>query len=156
MPLPNQPGNVDNWQGTLPEKVDYWNFSQRVDLNITDNWKIFARFGKFKANVYQQNPTDAGLFPVSGSNRYGMSFAADSVLVMSNRTTLNVRGSFYNMTDEYYNPALLLGADGLQGLWSKPWYASLYNSGYVYYPALDVSIGNPEQQYHEPTRAAGA
>ena len=120
MPLPNQPGNVDNWQGTLPEKVDYWNFSQRVDLNITDNWKIFARFGKFKANVYQQNPTDAGLFPVSGSNRYGMSFAADSVLVMSNRTTLNVRGSFYNMTDEYYNPALLLGADGLQGLWSKP------------------------------------
>ena len=141
MPLPNQAGNVDNWQGTIQEKVDYWNFSQRVDVNITDNWKVFARYGQFKANVYQQNPTDAGLFPVSGSNRYGMSFAADSVWVMSNRTTLNLRGSYYNMTDEYYNPALLLGESGLQNLWSRNWYSSLYNSGYVYYPALDVTTG---------------
>jgi hypothetical protein len=141
LPLPNQPGNIDNWQGTVPEKVDYWNFSQRVDVNITDSWKIFARYGQFKANVYQQNPTSGGLFPVSGSNRYGTSFAADSVWVMSNRTTLNIRGSYYNMTDEYYNPALLLGEDGLRNLWADPWYQSLYTSGYVYYPALDVTSG---------------
>ena len=36
-----------------------------------------------------------------------MSTAADSVWVMSNKTTLNIRGSYYNMTDEYYNPSLL-------------------------------------------------
>lgn len=138
IPLPNLPGNVDNWQGTVPEKVDYWNFSQRVDVNITDNWKVFARYGQFKANVYQENPTDSGFFPMTGSNRYGMSAAADSVWVMSNKTTLNVRGSSYNMTDEFYNPTLLLGQDGLQNYWSDPWYSSLYNSGYVYYPALDV------------------
>ena len=112
MPLPNLPGNADNWQGSVTEKVDYWNFSQRVDVNLTDNWKVFARYGQFKANLYQQNPTDAGFFPLSGSNRYGLSIAGDSVWVMSNKTTLNVRGSFYNMTDEFYNPALLLGDDG--------------------------------------------
>ena len=43
-----------------------------------------------------------------------MSTAADSVWVMSNKTTLNIRGSYYNMTDEYYNPSLLLGEDGLE------------------------------------------
>ena len=37
IPLPNLPGNVDNWQGSVTEKVDYWNFSQRVDVNFTDN-----------------------------------------------------------------------------------------------------------------------
>ena len=115
-PLPNLPGNADNWQGSLAEKVDYWNFSQRVDVNLTDKWKIFARYGQFKANLYQQNPTDAGFFPLSGSNRYGLSIAGDSVWVMSNKTTLNVRGSFYNMTDEFYNPGLLLGDQGLQTL----------------------------------------
>ena len=141
IPLPNVPGNVDNWQGSVDEKVDYWNFSQRVDLNLTDNIKMFARYGQFKANLYQQNPTDAGFFPLSGSNRYGMSFAADAVWVMSAKTTLNVRGSYYNMTDEFYNPSLLLGNDGLAGYWSTPWYSSLYNSGYVYYPALDVTSG---------------
>lgn len=141
IPLPNQPGNVDNWQGTVFDRVDYWNLSQRVDVNISDNWKIFARYGQFKANLYQDNPTSGGFFPLTGSNRYGLSIAGDSVWVMSDRTTLNVRGSFYNMTDEFYNPALLLGADGLRDYWSREWYSSLYNSGYVYYPALDVTTG---------------
>ena len=88
-----------------------------------------------------QNPTDAGFFPLSGSNRYGLSVAGDSVWIMSPKTTLNLRGSFYNMTDEFYNPSLLLGADGLADYWPNPWYTSLYNSGYVYYPALDVISG---------------
>ncbi len=143
MPLPNLPGNVDNWQGSVTEKVDYWNLSQRIDVNISDSWKIFARYGGFKANLYQENPTDAGFLPLSGSNRYGMSFAGDSVWVMSDKTTVNVRGSYYNMTDEFYHPSLLLGEQGLEQLWpNNPWYTSLYNSGYVYYPALDVVSGN--------------
>ena len=30
------------------------------------------------------------------------------------------------MTDEFYNPSLLLGEDGLQQLWpSDPWYLAL-------------------------------
>ena len=141
LPLPNLPGSVDNWQGSVTERVDYWNVSQRVDVNVTDKFKVFARYGQFRANLYQNNPTDGGLFPLSGSNRYGLSVAGDAVYVMSDKTTLNVRGSFYNMTDEFYNPSLLLGEDGLKGLWSNNWYSSLYNNGYVYYPALDVTSG---------------
>ena len=115
IPLPNLPGSVDNWQGSVTENVDYWNFSQRVDMNFTDKFKVFARYGQFKANLYQDNPTEGGFFPLSGSNRYGMSIAGDAVYVMSDKTTLNVRGSYYNMTDEFYNPSLLLGEDGLKG-----------------------------------------
>jgi outer membrane receptor protein involved in Fe transport len=141
IPRANLAGNVDNWQGSLYENVKYWNLSERMDLNITDTWKVFARYGQFKANLYQENPTSGGFFPLSGSNRYGMSVAADSVWVISNKMALNVRGSYYNMTDEFYNPALELGADGLKNYWPTPWYSSLYNSGYVYYPALDVFSG---------------
>ena len=141
IPLPNLPGNVDNLQGSVTDAAQYWNLSQRFDVNITDNWKIFARYGHFKANLYQQNPTEAGFYPLSGSNRYGLSIAGDSVWVVSAKSTVNVRGSFYNMTDEFYNPSLLLGDAGLKGFWSRSWYSSLYNSGYVYYPALDVTSG---------------
>ncbi|MCX6544594.1 MAG: TonB-dependent receptor [Acidobacteria bacterium] len=141
MPLPNVPGNVDNLQYSVYDQTKYWNLSQRVDWNITNNWKVFVRYGQFKANLYQQNPTEAGFFPLSGSNRYGLSIAADSVWVISNKQTLNVRGSFNNLTDEFYNPSLELGADGLKNYWPTPWYSSLYNSGYVYYPALDVVSG---------------
>lgn len=141
IPLPNVGGNVDNLQSSVIDATNYWNFSQRVDININDAWKVFVRYGQFKADLYQQNPGDAGFYPLSGSNRNGMSIAGDSVWVMSNKTTVNVRGSFYNMTDEFYNPSLLLGSDGLQNYWSRSWYSSLYNSGYVYYPALDVTSG---------------
>jgi hypothetical protein len=143
IPLPNLPGNVDNLQYNVAEKVDYWNFSQRVDVNFTDTFKVFARYGVFRTDLYQDNPigSGAGFFPLSGSNRDGMSLAGDAVWIMSNRTTLNVRGSFYNMVDEFYNPALLLGKDGLATYWPSQWYSSLYNRGYVYYPALDVTSG---------------
>jgi hypothetical protein len=143
IPLPNLPGNVDNLQYSVAEKVDYWNFSQRFDVNFTDRFKVFARLGIFQADLYQDNPIGAaaGFFPLSGSNRDGMSIAGDGVWILSDRTTVNVRGSFYNMIDEFYNPALLLGADGLADIWPSGWYESLYNSGYVYYPALDVTTG---------------
>ena len=143
MPLPNLAGYQDNLQYSLYEHTNYWNFSERMDWNISDSWKVFVRYGQFKANLYQQNPTDAGYFPLAGSNRFGMSTAADAVWVMSNKQTLNFRGSYYNMTDEYYNPSLLLGEEGLQDYWpNNSWYTSLYNSGYVYYPALDVTSGS--------------
>ena len=155
LPLPNLPGNTDNWQGGVDEKVDYWNFSQRVDWNVTDTFKMFARYGQFKADLYQQNPTDAGFFPLSGSNRDGMSFAGDAVWVMSDRTTLNVRGSYYNMVDEFYNPSLLLGEEGLADYWgNNHGTQSLYNSGYVYYPALDVTSGTGTSD-DEPAGPAG-
>ena len=143
IPLPNLPGTVNNWQGSVSEQVNYWNFSQRVDVNFSDAVKAFGRVGLFKADLYQQNPigSGAGFFPLSGSNRDGLSSAGDVVWIMSNTTTLNVRGSYYSMVDEFYNPSLLLGEDGLANYWSRPWYSSLYNSGYVYYPALDVTSG---------------
>jgi hypothetical protein len=143
MPLPNLPGNVDNLQYAVAEKVEYWNLSQRVDVNFSDTFKMFARLGVFQADLYQDNPIGqgAGFFPLSGSNRDGMSFATDAVWILSDKTTVNVRGSYYNMVDEFYNPSLLLGTEGLASYWGSPWYSSLYNSGYVYYPALDVTSG---------------
>lgn len=143
IPLPNLQGNVDNLQYNVSEKVNYWNFSQRVDINFSDRFKMFGRVGVFKADLYQDNPigSSAGFFPLSGSNRDGMSAAGDAVWILSNKTTVNVRGSFYNMIDEFYNPSLLLGEEGLAGYWSSRWYTPLYNSGYAYYPALDVTSG---------------
>ena len=62
---------------------------------------------------------------------------------MSNKTTLNVRGSFYNMTDEFYNPGAAARRPAGCSLTGRATvaYSSLYNSGYVYYPALDVTSG---------------
>ncbi len=118
IPLPNLSGNIDNWQGSLAENVDYWNFSQRVDVNLTRQVEDLRALRPVQGQPLsaESRPT-AGFFPLSGSNRDGMSIAGDAVWMMSNKTTLNVRGSFYNMIDEFYNPSLLLGDEGLHVYW---------------------------------------
>src|SRR5207244_3833819 len=79
----------------------YWNFSERVDWNYSEKWKTFFRYGQFKAKLLESNPTGKKLLPVNGSNRYGMSIAADSVYTISTKMVLNVRANYHQFTDEY-------------------------------------------------------
>src|SRR5262249_41465230 len=89
------------------------------------------------------NPTDAALLPQNGSNRYGLSIAADTVYTISPKMTLNVRANFHRLTDEYAAEPAQIGEQGLAQLWpNNPWYTSLYTSSNIYYPAIDVPNGS--------------
>jgi Carboxypeptidase regulatory-like domain/TonB dependent receptor len=143
LPLPNLPGTQLNWQGSKTENVDYWNFSTRVDLNFSERLKTFVSYGHFKANLLESNPTAKKLFPITGSNRYGLSIAADTVYTINARTVLNVRANYHQLTDEAAVKTVLLGQSGLSTLFGgNTFYSSLYTNDQVYYPALDVGAGN--------------
>ena len=143
LPLPNLPGSELNWQGSKTENVDYWNFSTRVDLNFSERLKTFVSYGHFKANLLESNPTAKKLFPITGSNRYGLSIAADTVYTINARTVLNVRANYHQLTDEAAVKTVLLGQSGLSTLFGgNTFYSSLYTNDQVYYPALDVGTGN--------------
>src|SRR6185436_13310605 len=92
IPLPNLPGSQDNLQGFKVNQTTYWNLSERVDWNYSEKWKSFIRYGQFKAHLLESNPTGKLLLPVNGSNRYGLSIAADTVYTISPKMTLNLRG----------------------------------------------------------------
>jgi hypothetical protein len=145
LPLPNLPGNDLNWQGVKTENVDYWNLSHRVDWNISDRWKSFVRYGQFRTHLLEapQEGTEGKLFPITGSNRYGLSIAADTVYTINPKMTFNLRANYHRITDEASVPTALLGAEGLQNLWpNNPWYTSLYTNDTIYYPAVDVGSNN--------------
>jgi hypothetical protein len=144
LPLPNLPGNDLNWQGIKTENVDYWNMSHRIDWNINERWKSFVRYGQFRTHLLEapQEGTEGKLFPITGSNRYGLSIAADTVYTINPRMALNLRANFHRLTDEAAVPTAALGEEGLQNLWpNNPWYTSLYTSDTIYYPAVDVPTG---------------
>ncbi|HKX30451.1 MAG TPA: carboxypeptidase-like regulatory domain-containing protein, partial [Blastocatellia bacterium] len=143
MPLPNLPGNDLNWQGTKVENVDYWNLSNRIDWNISEKWKSFVRYGQFRTHLLEDAPAEGKLFPITGSNRYGLSIAADTVYTINARMVLNLRANYHRLTDEASVPTAILGQEGLQNLWpNNPWYSSLYTSDTVYYPAIDMNAGS--------------
>ncbi len=144
LPLPNLPGDNLNWQGVKTENVDYWNLSHRIDWNINERWKSFVSYGQFRTHLLEAPPegTDGKLFPITGSNRYGLSIAADTVYTINSKMTLNLRANYHRLTDEASVPTALLGEEGLQNLWpNNPWYTSLYTNDRIYYPAVDVPTG---------------
>ncbi len=141
LPLPNLPGNQDNLQGFKVNNTTYWNFSERVDWNYSEKSKTFFRIGRFKANLLENNPTGSALLPVNGSNRYGLSIAADTVYTISPKLLLNVRANYHRLTDEYAADTALLGTDGLGQLFPN-FYSSLFTANQVYYPALDFGSNN--------------
>lgn len=116
MPLPNLPGSQDNLQGFKVNNTRYWNFSERVDWNHSEKWRTFIRYGQFKANLLESNPTLKKLLPVNGSNRYGLSIAADTVYTISPKMTFNLRGNYHQLTDEYAADTALIGKEGIANL----------------------------------------
>jgi hypothetical protein len=144
LPPPNLPGSDLNWQGTKTENVDYWNLSNRIDWNISEKWKTFVRYGQFRTHLLEAPPdgTNGKLFPITGSNRYGLNIAADTVYTINPKMLFNLRANYHRLTDEAAVPTAVLGEDGLQNLWpGNPWYGSLYTNDTVYYPAVDVPTG---------------
>lgn len=144
IPLPNRAGNNQNWEGIKTENVDYWNLSNRIDWNINERWKTFVRYGYFRTDLQEapQGNTAGKLFPLSGSNRNGLSIAADTVYTISPSKVLNLRANYHKLIDEFANEPNLLGKDGMAALWpNNPWYTTLFTRDLIYYPALDVPTG---------------
>jgi hypothetical protein len=152
MPLPNLPGSQDNLQGFKVNETTYWNFSERLDWNISERWKAFVRYGQFKAHLLESNPTAKKLLPVNGSNRYGLSIAADTVYTISPKMTLNLRGNFHQLTDEYAADTALIGKDGIANLFPTNFFASLYTLDQYFYPAFDMVQGSTTTRIGRPGR----
>lgn len=152
IPLPNLPGSQNNLQGFKVNETSYWNFSERVDWNYSDSWRTFVRYGQFKARLLESNPTGKNLLPLNGSNRYGLSIAADSVYTISPKMVLNVRANYHKLTDEYAADPALIGKEGIANLFTTPFYTSLYTLDQYFYPAFDFVQGSTTTRLGRPGR----
>ncbi len=67
---PNNPGDdlsgLNNFKKAYPWWENYYNFSDRVDYNLSDHWRIFARFSKFETRL--DNPNWGGTIAVPSDN----------------------------------------------------------------------------------------
>jgi hypothetical protein len=146
---PNQPGaqytNANNFKATVYESYPYWNFMDRVDYNISDKLKLFARYNQLHTTQSTTDPTGGSAARYGqGSLRNAQSGAGDLVWVINPTTILDVRGSYNGLNDSFYDGALLYGEQGLANLWAaNSWYRP-YSSQLpqIYFPYINVSQGS--------------
>ncbi|MBS1826418.1 MAG: carboxypeptidase regulatory-like domain-containing protein [Acidobacteria bacterium] len=113
IPLPNQPGDpvtkLNNWyKGDIRSELDYTNYITRVDHNINNVWKVFARWNYNYRNGGRIN-YDGWETPARRAThltRRNDGAAVDAVATLSPTTVLSLRLGFNRFKEEsLFTPA---------------------------------------------------
>lgn len=137
---PNNPGSditgINNYRKSYYWWLKYWNMSERVDYNINDKWRAYARFSKYQTRL--DNPNYGGTIAVRSDNggiMDALNAAADVIYLMSPRTTLNFRYGASYLEDEYDSEWAKVPESVWSGLFPSGWYKPvLAELPAIYYP----------------------
>lgn len=143
---PNGPGDnithVNNYKKGFTETYNYYNFSDRVDYNINDNWRVYGRIGRYHTTDISPDATPNGsrLFVPTGTLRAGTQVSGDVVWTMNPRTVVNFHGGWHKLIDSYVSDSL--GADGWGSIWSgDSWYKDYQANSPgvpIYFPQFNI------------------
>jgi hypothetical protein len=163
--MPNNAGDdltgFNNFKASDDRTFHYLNFSGRLDWNISDHWKAWARVSRMRTNQDASDYTNGNdplkLRNTTGSKRNGWNVAADTVYTFNPSTVLNLRGAFYQVEDKREFPDMVVGEQGYANLWPSGWWES-YAVGrpLIYSPYLVVDstsraqFGVRNYWYQEP------
>lgn len=148
---PNGPGDditgVNNYKKSYFWTTEYYNFSERVDWNISDNLRMFGRYSRVKTTLatfrYVDSPAmkddNAGLM----NNR---NIAVDTVWVKDAKTVFNFRAGYASLEDDYDAPPAKVTEQKLGDYWpNNPWYKPyVADLPAIYYPLLSVANSGGE------------
>ena len=142
---PNNPGDditgVNNVKATYPWWLKYWNISTRVDYNINEKMRMYARFSKYETRL--DNPNWGGTIAVPSDNgglMDALTPALDFLWMISPRTTVNMRYSAVYDEDDYDSGWAKVPESVWAGLWPNGWYKPVTGAlPGVYYPRFNFS-----------------
>jgi len=160
---PNNAGDnasgANNFRIVFPITFKYWNFTDRVDYNVSDSVKVFGRFSRFHTTQSEPDYSGSVAQRRQGSARNSAQVSGDVVWTINPTTVFNVRGSWSKITDSFSTPEAEIGEEGLAELWpGNAWYAShVRDIPAVHFPEINVradsntSFGRSGFWFQEPT-----
>ena len=151
---PNNSGigynHASNYLKSLTQTTDYLNFSDRIDYNINEKWRVSGYYGRYHSEDSQTNPIPGNsvLFQPTGSLRGANQVLGDAVWAISPNTVVNFHGDWFNLIDAYVSKSL--GKNGWASIWpNNPWYAPYLDASTnvpLYFPTLHIggnTFGGP-------------
>jgi hypothetical protein len=142
--------HLNNYVKSLVQTTNYYNFSDRVDYNISDKWRVSGYYGRYYSTDSQTNPisTTSNLYQPAGSLRIANQVLGDAVWSLSPNLVVNFHGDWFNLVDAYVSKGL--GKNGWSSIWpGNAWYAPYLDASTnvpLYYPKLNIggsSFGGP-------------
>jgi hypothetical protein len=145
---PNNPGDnitgANNFRGTANEVTSYKNFSDRVDWQVSDGWRVYGRVSLFRTTVDRFAPDPAWqnseVFVPNGSLRNAFNMSEDAVWTLNPTTVVNVHFDYGNFEDDYASASKRI-ANGWADIWpDNPWYKPHDEGLYLSeFPRIDLN-----------------
>ncbi len=148
---PNNPGDnltgENNFRITYPWWIHYYNLSDRVDYNLSDNWRLFARFSKFQTRLDNNNWGGTIAVPSdNGGTMDALNAVFDAVWMVNSRTAVDINLGVTYVEDTYNSTWAQVDQSVWAGLWpNSNWYTNVIPSGCsapdlaCYFPEFDVN-----------------
>jgi hypothetical protein len=124
------PYHINNYIAGLPVNYPYKNFSDRVDYNVSEKLRIYARTSIIRTPATTSNPTGSDIFQNDrGSLRNANQYVGNITYTISPTTVLNVRGDYHSFVDAS-NFVIPSGSPTFSTFWpNQSFYAPIYSSG---------------------------
>ena len=141
---PNNAGDditgVNNFKESYSWGTNYWNFSNRMDYNVTDKWRLFSRYSQFRNKIDEAHTVDTRAMPKDeGGNMFALNITGDSVYVLNANTVLNISGSYGSIQDDYACPSCEVKDTDLAQFWGNKWFTPYTKDlPVMYYPNLNI------------------
>ncbi len=146
---PNGPGidvtGTNNYQIGYSWPMKYWNFSERVDWNKSDKFKLFGRFSRVRTDLLSDNYANTpAVQNDNGGIMNNRNIAGDAVYLVNASTVLNFRMSYASLEDDYDGKDRKIGESGLADFWpNNAWYKNYIGQmPAVYYPSISIGGGS--------------
>jgi hypothetical protein len=158
----NRPGDditgVNNFRADFFRENIYHNISSRTDYLISDKWKMFGRFSRFRTNLTDQDYTPNGTIIYEDLNSglmNSLNISGDIVYTINPSTVLNIRGNYISIEDDYSGSKQVIEPSKLSEFWAKDWYSSYINKefGRFFFPGVNVDgsvFGKSNWFYQHP------
>lgn len=143
---PNNPGDnisgINNYRVGFFQTYNYYNFSERVDYNVNDNWRVYGRIGRYHTKDLQDDPTPnkSQLFVPTGTLREATQVSGDAVWTVNPTTVINFHGDWHKVVDAYVSNPMPEG--GWANIWpGNNWYQAFHDASPgvpLYFPNLNI------------------
>jgi carboxypeptidase family protein len=161
---PKGPGDditrVNNFKADYFRQNLYYNVSSRGDYVISEKWKIFGRFSRFRTNLTDQNYTGVNTIVYQDINSGAMNslnISGEVIYTPTARTVIDVRGNYISINDDYTGGTQNISPSQLSAFWSKDWYSPYATNNpslaLFFFPGINVNgsqFGQPNWFYQHP------
>jgi len=141
---PDNITNLNNFKSILSNRTEYWNFSDRVDYNVNDQWRVSGRYSRLHTTTTSNDPTEnnSPLYIVQNpSARHATSIVGDAVWTVTPTTIVNIHGDYHSLVDDFDSPRDYFPSDKLSEYWpSSNWYKTFVRTDDLpsYIPGLTI------------------